>query len=78
MFRYLSHFEFIALCRNPAPVARESAWRDGQRRRETMQPLSFLGLHIYFKLKILFYTFTKALGRRFDIFSSPDPDLLSP
>ena len=30
----------------------------------------FLGLHIYFKLKILFYTFTKALGQRFDIFSS--------
>ena len=33
----------------------------------------FLGLHIYFKLKILFYTFTKALGQRFDIFSSPRP-----
>ena len=34
------------------------------------QPLSFLGLPIYFKLMILFYTFPKALGQRFDIFSS--------
>ena len=34
------------------------------------QPLSFLGLPVYFKLMILFYTFTKALGHRFDIFSS--------
>ena len=34
------------------------------------QPLSFLGRPVYFKLMILFYTFTKALGRRFDIFSS--------
>ena len=37
------------------------------------QPLSFLGLPIYFKFKILFYTFTKALGQRFDIFSFPSP-----
>ena len=34
------------------------------------QPLIFLGLPVYFKLMILFYTFTKALGQRFDIFSS--------
>ena len=34
------------------------------------QPLIFLGLPVYFKLMILFYTFTKALGLRFDIFSS--------
>ena len=34
------------------------------------QPLSFLGLPVYFKLMILFYTFTKALGQRFDIFHS--------
>ena len=34
------------------------------------QPLSFLGLPVYFKLMILFYTLTKALGQRFDIFSS--------
>ena len=34
------------------------------------QPLSFLGRPVYFKLMILFYTFTKALGQRFDIFSS--------
>ena len=37
------------------------------------QPLSFLGLPIYFKFKIFFYTFTKALGQRFDIFSSHWP-----
>ena len=37
------------------------------------QPLSFLGLPVYFKLMILFYTFTKALGQRFDIFSSQRP-----
>ena len=34
---------------------------------------SFLGLPVYFKFKILFYTFTKTLGQRFDIFSSPSP-----
>ena len=28
---------------------------------------------IYFKFKIFFYTFTKALGQRFDIFSSRSP-----
>ena len=35
-------------------------------------------LHVYFKLQVLFYTLTKALGQRFDIFSFPHPDLLSP
>ena len=35
------------------------------------QPLfCFLGLPVYFKLMILLYTFTKALGQRFDMFSS--------
>ena len=38
----------------------------GEKLRE---PLSFFGLPVYFKLMILFYTFTKALGQRFDIFS---------
>ena len=38
--------------------------------REMRQSLSFLGLPVYFKLMILFYTFTKSLGQRFDIFSS--------
>ena len=37
-----------------------------------------MGLHVYFKLQVLFYTLKKALGRRFDTFSSPHPDLLSP
>ena len=35
-------------------------------------------LHVYFKLQIFFYTLTKALDQRFDIFSFPHPDLLSP
>ena len=36
---------------------------------EAASQFSF-GLPVYFKLMILFYTFTKALGQRFDIFSS--------
>ena len=39
----------------------------GEKLRE---PLIFLGLPFYFKLMILFHIFTKALGQRFDIFSS--------
>ena len=35
-------------------------------------------LHVYFKLQVLFYTLTKALGQRFDIFSFAHTDLLSP
>jgi len=31
----------------------------------------------YFKHQVLFYTFSKALSQRFDIFSSPSPRLLS-
>ena len=38
----------------------------------------FYGLPVYSKFKILFYTFTKTLGQRFDILSSPLSDLLSP
>ena len=41
--------------------------------KKLRQPLSFLGLPVYFKLMILLYTFTKALGQRFDIFSSHRP-----
>ena len=33
----------------------------------------FYGLPVYFKFKILFYTFTKILGQRVDIFRSPSP-----
>ena len=36
---------------------------------EAASQFSF-GLPVYFKLMILFYTFTKALGQRYDIFSS--------
>ena len=39
---------------------------------ETAFQFSF-GLPIYFKFKILFYTFPKTLGQRFDIISSPSP-----
>ena len=43
-----------------------------------MQPLTQgEGLHVYFKLQVFFYTLTKALGQRFDIFSFPHPDILS-
>ena len=37
----------------------------------------FFGLPLYFKFKILFYTFTKTLGQRFDIFSSPSARFIS-
>ena len=44
-----------------------------------MQPLAQgVGLHVYFKLQVFFYTWTKALGQRFDIFSFSHPNLLSP
>ena len=33
----------------------------------------FYGLPVYSKFKILFYTFTKTLGQKFDIFGSPSP-----
>ena len=33
----------------------------------------FYGLPVYSKFKITFYTFTKTLGQRFDIFISPSP-----
>ena len=33
----------------------------------------WLEVHIYFKHQVFFYTLTKALGQRFDIFSSPFP-----
>ena len=65
--------EIRACQRSPAPAARDSTWRERQYRQVTTQPLRFLGLHLYFKFKIFFYTFTKALGQRFDIFSSPSP-----
>ena len=59
---------------SPALAARNSTWRGGRCQREKLrQPLSFLGLPVYFELMILFYTFTKALGQRFDIFSSHWP-----
>ena len=39
-----------------------------------MQPLTQgAGLHVYFKQQVFFYTSTKALDQRFDIFSFPSP-----
>ena len=35
-----------------------------------------MGLHVYFKVQVLFYSLKKALGQRFDVFSFPHPDLL--
>ena len=43
---------------------------------EAASQFSF-GLPVYFKFKILFYTFTKTLGQRFDIFSSPSARFIS-
>ena len=35
-----------------------------------------MGLHVYFKVQVLFYSLKKALDQRFDVFSFPHPDLL--
>ena len=38
-----------------------------------LQPLTHsMGLHVYFNLQVLFYTLTKALSQRFDVFSCPN------
>ena len=64
----------IDMCRSPALAARESAWRDERCQQRMMQPLTQgRGLHVYFKLQVLFYTLTKALGQKFGIFSFPSP-----
>ena len=69
---YKEHYCKVTWCQSPAPAARKSAWRDERCWRKMMQPLTQgVGLHVYFKFQVLFYTLTKALGQRFDIFSSP-------
>ena len=67
------HQFFIAqLCQSPAPAARESTWRDEPCQRRMMEPLTQgAGLHVYFKLQVLFYTLTKALGQRSGHFKFP-------
>ena len=62
------------------PKARILKWfaipfsRDEQCRWWEWDSLSvFYGLSVYFKFKILFYTFIKTLGQRFGIFCSPSP-----
>ena len=42
-----------------------------QCRRDTEADSQFSWTAYLFQAKIIFYTFTKALGQRFDIFSSP-------
>ena len=58
-------------CQSPALAARDSAWRDEQCWWE-MTLTQDTGLHVYFKHQV-FDTFSKALGKRFYIFSSPSP-----
>ena len=61
-----------ATSQSPTPAGRDSTWRDERCWRWDSLSI-FYGLPVYSKFKILFYTFTKALGQRFDIFSSPSP-----
>ena len=62
----------IHMSQNPAPAARESAWRDEQCQWRMMQPLTQgTGLHVYFKLQVFFYTLIKALGQRSGHFKFP-------
>ena len=68
-------------CNAGDPASIPGLGRSGEGNDNPFQYVFFffvLGLPIYFKFKILFYTFTKTLGQRFDIFSSPHPDLLCP
>ena len=59
-------------CRSPTPATRDSTWGDdGVGQWDSLSV--FYGLPVYSKFKILFYTLTKTLGQRFDIFSSPSP-----
>ena len=67
-----SHFAWVQLQQPGIQPERVSGVSEKLR-----QPLIFIRLPVYFKLMILFYTFTKAWGQRFDIFSPIDPDLFS-
>ena len=69
-------FNCVWLCQSPSPAARDSTWKEGLCQWVMMQPLNFLELRIYFKFKIFFYTFTKSLGQRFAIISSPSSRFL--
>ena len=62
-------------CQSPAPAGTQPKGVSGVGEK-LRKPLSFHGLPVYFKLMILFYTFTKALGQRFDIFSSHWPSFV--
>ena len=62
----------IPECWSPTPAARDSTWKSEWCRR--WDSLSFFyGLPVYSKFNILFYTFTRTLGHRFDIFRSLSP-----
>ena len=80
-FSVISFCLFIlprVLCWGPASAeSRDTLRMDGVGERETeAASQSFFGLSVYFKLMIFFYTFIKALGQRFDIFSSHWPRFL--
>ena len=69
---FLSILNVIVCCRSPPPATRDSTWRDdGVSQWDSLS--FFYGLPVYSRFKILFYTFIKILGQRFDIFSSPYP-----
>ena len=62
----------LGKCRSPTPATRDSTWRDdGVGQWDSLSV--FYGLPVYFKFKILFYSFTKTLGQRLDIFSFSSP-----
>ena len=65
-------FWTVMLCRSPTPVTRDST-RRGEGCWQWDSLSFFYGLPAYSKFKSLFYTFTKTLGQRFDILSSPSP-----
>ena len=84
----LSRFSCVRLCATPWTVAHQaplSMSAGVQLQQPGIQPEEMnsvgkeadsqfdFGLPVYFKFKILFYTFTKTLGQRFDIFSSSCP-----
>ena len=48
-----------------------------QCRRDTEADSQFSWTAYLFQAKILFYTFTKALGQRFDIFNFPSPRFIA-
>ena len=75
--KHTSSFTFSSSCQSPALAARESAWRDELVLvKNDVASDSRYRTTCLFQAQVFFYTLTKALGQRFDIFSFPHPDLL--